>query len=489
MGSDNEENEDDFWEEFVDASGDDYEATTGAGHPFPGPYGDDDEFGPRDLADEMRSNGHVDESAHDPNDIANVLPESMGVFASMSATNCHDQNITRGRHSFIFATVALVIGILIQFTTFPDSGRQLLLWSSVGLAGYLGARGLMRLRAARHWGMTVNALFADDHYTVYLAYRALGDAFAGEDGHKLVPGISRLGAFSSATERELGHHQRTVDSLGIAIDAYTAAAYHAKIAGKMGACKEVLQVVLDLITSLQLPQFSNLMVMDQIEELEVAICFFLAANDDPRELMQHLYGDGSDDAGAGGGQTGSGVPGHVGDKTSPGTPDAPAVFDFENQTTLTGPSGPGKPSGPGAATPVTTGTSTSFSRRPEAADMLRRAGKVLARKGQFRFAYNCHLHAGRMYAMTKLPADETDAYIDAGLAAAMSNNFSKAKRMLHEGRSNLMHCDGETARRWWLLAATVADAEGDAGACADAVESARLLSEALDSGSRSGLTP
>jgi type IV secretory pathway VirB2 component (pilin) len=365
--------------------------------------------------------------------------DASGMFAALAAAAQRTKSQLRSQTFFIVGIILVFGAPAIMFTPLENTAAAYLVPPLLGVVGYCALRGVMYMRNASNWNDVLLAIGSDDSLVRYGGFRVLGDTFLGDDGEKLVPPLAGKDRLLSGRQvREKEKQQRTLDAIGMSIDAYTAAAHHAKEAGDNKASEEVLHKILDTIASLQLPQFSALLPAVQIEQLEIAICLYLVALDADNE-MDVLWKDDIEEA-----QNGQ------------------RLYDFEN---------------PASFTPPVPQWLANRDNPYNVGKLLSRAARSLARQGDLGFAYTCYRKAGEWYGQRTLFSEQTSALLDAGFLAATRNDISAAERMLDGCRPHLMHCASQTARRWWVLDAIIADAYDDEERCQLATANAALLQD------------
>jgi hypothetical protein len=359
------------------------------------------------------------------------------MFAVLAAASQRTKSQLRSQ-TFLTVGIALVLFVpVILFTPLTETAAAYAIAPLVGAVGYCAIRGVMYMRNANNWNDVLLAVGHPDPNVRYNGFRVLGDTFLSDDGEKLVPPLAgKEKKFASREEREQERQQRALDAIGMSIDAYTAAAHHAKEAGDDEASRDVLHKILATIESLQLPQFSSLLPAAQIEQLEITICLYLVTpelNDEPDPVWKDDL-DGRNRT----------------------------LYDFEDPASFTPPA------------------VTWLSLRDDpytAGQLLARAARSLARQGSLGFAYTCYRKAGDWFGQHTLFAEQTAALLDAGFLAATRSDVAAAERMLDACRPHLMHCDPQTARRWWILDAIIADAYDDEERCQLATANAALLQD------------
>lgn len=366
-----------------------------------------------------------------------IFSDSWGMFSILAAASQRTKSQLRSQ-TFIIVGILLVLCVpAIVFTSLADTFAAYLVAPLLSAVAYCAFRGVMYMKNASNWNEVLLATSHPDSRIRYDAFKVLGDTFVSEDGEKLVPPLAgKEKLLNGKTAREKEKQQRTLDAIGMSIDAYTAAAHHAKEAGEDKSSEEVLHIILDTIASLQLPQFSSLLPAVQIEQLEIAICLYLVTpelnkevevvwKDDVAALNQPLY--------------------NYDDPSSFGAPRLQGLSQRQN--------------------PYSVG------------NLLSRAGRNLARQGDLGFAYTLYRKAGEWYGQCTLYAEQTVALLDAGFLAATRNDIPAAERMLDACRPHLMHCEPQTARRWWTLDAIIADAYDDEERCQLATANVALLQD------------
>lgn len=374
-----------------------------------------------------------------------LLPESAGSFTVLSSTAYLAKTRLKAYSSFGFSAFTLVFACLTPFLTFEKQWLPYLMILAGSTTLFLLTRGMLYLRVSHNWEKVLAATQDSDPVVEYLALRALGDTFAGEEGYKVVPMLGYMKWTASKQMREEDRIQRRVDAIGVSIDAYSAAANQAKHLGDEAACREVLQVVLNLISALQLPQFSKAVHIDNLDSLELAIVLYMISSDPLRKEQEKQ-----------------------------GSREVP--FDFEaernvlDQSFLPAPDPFLKKNKKSSQY-----GNENIHFKSNLAELFGRAGEILCRKENFDMAFHCHVNAGDYAKAQGEKKKSTRSYINAGFVACLAQAFDQVEVMLQRSQPGLADCDTEEAQRWWILSAMVADHWGDIGRCEEATLNASLL--------------
>jgi ABC-type multidrug transport system fused ATPase/permease subunit len=353
-----------------------------------------------------------------PVDDDTFFSDATGMFAIMAAANQLLKSKMRSLLFFTTALIFLLVVVLTASTGLNNTWASVLTGSLFAGAIYCIVRGIMYFFNSSQWAKLLSSINHPDSNVRYVAFRALGDTFSHKSGEKLVPALNgKTKIIKSKKEREEESQQRTLDAIGMAIDAYTAAAFQAKIGKDEQSSREVLLKILDILDSLQIPQFSPLFPVDQMEHLEVAICLYLVTLENIKRPQ-------------------------------------PALYDFEDPQTLT----------------IKTEDKTY-----SVGALLTRAAKILTRQGETDFALTCYRKSSDWFKTNNDFEGHVDACINAGFVCATQNEIEEAEDMLENSRPFLFYCNSSVARRWWVLDAIIADAYDDEERCHLATANAALL--------------
>lgn len=409
-------------------------------------FNDNEDFGGEDeqfdffFSDPDANTIEIGESTHEV-----ILPESAGSFTVLSSTAYLTKTRLKAYSAFGFAAFSLAFTCITPFLTFGGGWLPYLMVLMGSVTLFFLTRGMLYLRVSHNWEKVLAATQDSDPVVEYLALRALGDTFAGEEGYKVVPTLGYMKWTAGRRMREEDRNQRRVDAIGVAIDAYSAAASQAKHLGDEAACREVLHVVLNLISALQLPRFSKAVHIDNLDSLELAIILYMISSDPVRKRQEQQKTDDS-------------------------------FFDFEanenpfDQSFLPPPDPLVKKNKKGSQY-----AETDIHFKFKLSNLFGRAAEILCQKENFDMAFHCHVNAAEYSTSQQEIQEATKSYIDAGFVACLADEFDQVEAMLQKSQPGLAVCGVEEAQRWWILSAMVADHWGDIGRCEEATLNASLL--------------
>lgn len=401
--------------------------------------------------------------------------DSSGMFAILAASAQRTKSQLRSQTFLIIGLIFVFVSPVVAFASTAYTFAGYLILPTLVAALYCGFRGVAYMKNANEWNDILLAVQHEDSLIRYEGFKLLGETYLGEDGQKLVPPLSgKESLLRSKESKEKEAQQRELDSIGMAIDAYTAAAHHAKVADSPEKSEEALRVILDTIASLQLPQFSSLLPVVQIEQLEIAICLYLVVS--KLEIEENTKARMNDE-----------------ELEIIWKDDIPEVSSFNNAGEIDdrgdGLRQEGEPNAQRGRPPFYNYEDPDSWKPPvqkwmELRDdpyspghLLSRAAKSLCRQGDLSFAYTCYRKAADWFGLHTLYAEQTAAFLDAGFVAATRNDMLASERMLDACRPHLIHSPPITARRWWILDAIIGDAFDDEERRELATANAALLQE------------
>lgn len=437
-----------------------------------------------------------------------------GFSASLTSTAYLMQLRMKTYMFFLLGAVSLIFALLVPFMSFTQNVAGYI--SALTFTGFFGfslLRGTLYLHASLMWERTIIDTRYGEPEVEYLAFRAFGDAFAARDGYKLTPGITGK-IWKNKEIRAQEKKQRQVNSIGVAIDAYSAAATRAKEMDNDRACEEVLIIILHLIGKVREPNFLEVKE-ERLEDLELTIMLYLiTTNEEVRKSRQAEDTLGEPDIEN---------TGHLYDFEKPETFEAPQnKLDTTNYDFFYGVPQSELPDSTQEAlrqnrikTNVTeknfadtinrksvfkkaaafltsrfgdvgkpkikdnSNVAYLFDNRKDAAvdpvALLERSSQILVAHESYFMAFQCRAKAAEMASIKKDHFAATNNQIDAGLIACLAGRYALAEDMLEESKPGLISSNASTAQKWWSLAAVLADHSGDIAKCEEATLNASIL--------------